>query len=450
MTIMVSFCILRNLKDSLIQSHVGTETMPYMKTFIMLPTSFLVTLIVIKLFNLFNRKQVFHLMAIIFMLFLLCFSIFIYPNLESFLLPKSYIAHLTEKYHSIHHFIKLMEYWPITIFYAVSELWMLLLGNTLFWQLINDMTTTTSAEKLYPIYALFGHSGALLGTFIIKGVNIVHSQFETHSPSIYVLTLIIFVIFFGIAMIKLFDKIDNQTTDSHIQHTQKEELSFVQSIKYILKSKYLLFIFLIILSFVIQTNLFDLLRKKHVEIYYLSDTLAISDYHAMFFGAVAIVTIVLTLIFRVMINKFGWFTTSIIPPMVLLVIFTPYCLKVFGIDIINYNVVHPTLAILLILSIQQLLNRAVRYGAIQPTKEMLYVPLERNLRSKGKAAVEILAPTIAKSIGGAFIIIMLTFSDISSIENLQEECVIICGLCLCLWIYSICKINKMYLEKVQQ
>ena len=253
MTIMFSFCILRNLKDSLIQSHVGTETIPYLKTFIMLPTSFLVTLIVIKLFNLFNRKQIFHLMAIIFMLFLLCFSIFIYPNLESFLLPKSYIAHLTEKYHSIYHFIKLMEYWPITIFYAVSELWMLLLGNTLFWQLINDITTTTNAKKLYSIYAIFGHSGALLGTFIIKGVKIVYSQFETDSPSIYVLTLIIFVILFGIVMMKLFNKIDNQTTDTNVQHTQKEELSFIQSIKYIVKSKYLFFIFLIILSFV-NTN----------------------------------------------------------------------------------------------------------------------------------------------------------------------------------------------------
>ena len=445
--IMVSFCILRNLKDSLIQSHLGTESIPYMKTFVMLPVSFLVTIIVIKLFNIFNRRQIFNLIAYLFISFLLIFSLWIYPNIEEFCISETYMDSMAKKYQNLHYFLRLIKYWPITLFYIVCELWSILLGNTLFWQLIHDITTVKNSKKVYSTYAIFGHVGALLGAAIIKVVKATYSSFD-NKASTYVLILIMTVVLFGITMIMLFNKIDDMAKRHLSYNNQKEELSLYQSIKYIIKSKYLFFIFLIILSFGVQNNLFDLLMKKQVEMFYLSDTVEISDYHAMFYGAVAITTIVITIFFRFIINKFGWFTSAIAPPMILLFIFTPYCLKVFGIDIINYDIMYPALAILLILSIQQLLNRAIKYGVMEPTKEMLYLPLERGLRSKGKAAVEILAPNIAKSIGGAFIIIMLTFSEMSNIESLQEECVVICGICLIIWIYSICRINTMYQEKL--
>ena len=56
--------------------------------------------------------------------------------------------------------------------------------------------------------------------------------------------------------------------------------------------------------------------------------------------------------------------------------------------------------------IQNFLSKGVKYSFFDPTKVMCYIPLDDELKSKGRAAVDIVGARVGKG-GGSFIQYML-------------------------------------------
>jgi AAA family ATP:ADP antiporter len=96
--------------------------------------------------------------------------------------------------------------------------------------------------------------------------------------------------------------------------------------------------------------------------------------------------------------------------------------------------------------IQNVLSKSSKYGLFDSTKEMTYIPIDEELKSKGKAAVDVIGARAAKS-GGAFIQSLLfmlfpaaTYTTISPI--LMVILIIIC----IIWIVDVNLLNKAYLK----
>jgi len=129
-----------------------------------------------------------------------------------------------------------------------------------------------------------------------------------------------------------------------------------------------------------------------------------------FSSATGVITLGMMLFGRFVFRKWGWGTAAMITPSVLLatgVAFFALCL--------TGNTFAPMLAAVgttpLMLAVfvgaaQNIISKAAKYSLFDPCKEMAYIPLDKEQKTKGKAAVDVIGGPLGKS-GGSLIQQML-------------------------------------------
>ena len=96
---------------------------------------------------------------------------------------------------------------------------------------------------------------------------------------------------------------------------------------------------------------------------------------------------------------------------------------------------------------QNVLAKSVKYSLFDSTKEMSYIPLDDELKSKGKAAVDVIGGRAGKSGGAAINFVLLNLIFIGS--KLAELAPVIAGIfvvILLLWFYAVRGLNVEFLK----
>jgi AAA family ATP:ADP antiporter len=93
-------------------------------------------------------------------------------------------------------------------------------------------------------------------------------------------------------------------------------------------------------------------------------------------------------------------------------------------------------------SIQNILAKSTKYALFDPTKEMAYIPLDNELKSKGKAAVDVIGGRLGKA-GGAGIqqAIILIYGSLATATPLIAGLMLIVSF---IWIYAVIDLNKLF------
>jgi AAA family ATP:ADP antiporter len=405
--------ILRAAKDTLIVTAAGAEAIPFIKVWVMLPMAILFTLIFTKLSSRWGREKVFNIMISIFLGFFLLFTFVLYPArdlLQPHQLPLSLENFLPR---GLWGFIAIFKHWVFTLFYVMSELWSAIVFSVLFWGFANDVTEVSEAKRFYALFGLGANiSGILSGQATIW---LSTRLFNPHLPygnnaweqSLFYLMLTVIV--GGVLILAVFRYLNTKVTlkEGFVPPKEHSKMSLKQHFSYLAKSKYLIYIALIVISYNIAINLVEVLWKNQVKQLYPNPT----DYNAYmgevmtFMGIIA--TIVSLFVASNLLRKFSWTFNALIPPIVILItgagFFSFFFLGELSISWLSaFSGITPLALCVLFGSLQNCVSRAAKYTLFDATKEIAFIPLTPESRLKGKAAIDGVGSRIGKS-GGSLI-----------------------------------------------
>jgi AAA family ATP:ADP antiporter len=197
-------------------------------------------------------------------------------------------------------------------------------------------------------------------------------------------------------------------------------LSMRDSFKYLLSSRYMICIAIIVVAYNIVINLVEVVWKHEMRELYPSP----SDYNLYMSYVTTIIGVIATLAALFVsgnsLRKWGWTFTAMLTPIILLVtsigFFTFFFMKGDMASIVIQLFGATPLAIVVFFgSAQNIMSRAAKYTVFDATKEMAFVPLSTENQLKGKPAIDGVCSRLGKS-GGSVIHqgLLLTFATITA------------------------------------
>ncbi|MEI8320399.1 MAG: Npt1/Npt2 family nucleotide transporter [Alphaproteobacteria bacterium] len=453
-----NFWILHISKDTLVitAKHSGAEVISFLK----LPV-FLFSILFIMGFtwasNLFKQRAIFYGIITFFIVFFLVFKFVLYPYQDSLnMFTSEELFSLKARYPSLRWLFPVLCYWGYSLFYIISELWGAVVLSLLFWQFSNQITTVEQSRRFYMLFGMFNGLGTiLLGVFVYyyqpgAGLAGAYAMKLDHLILIFsFVSLLIMGIYFWVNKYAVKDKMhyhpDKGTPDA--QHEIK--LSFVESFRYILTSKYVGYIAIISIAYNISINFVEVTWKSQIEKMY-PDPSQMESYFSLITIYIGILTCAIGFFGAGFIRRFSWKTSALVTPVAMLVagsLFYWVTLKGESLYWLTQLIcMSPVAFSVWIGQIHNLTSRSCKYSFFAATREMAFIPLDAELKVKGKAAVDVLSGRVGKFGASLIQSVLLSLSALSTQTTIAPFLMVASLLVIVVWMWSINRLNKEFLN----
>jgi ADP/ATP carrier protein family len=465
--ILFNFSALRAIKDSLVVPSIGAEVISFLKLWFVLPAAVLFTVVYIKLSNVFHIEHIFYIVVSFLLLIFILFAYVIYPNQEIYHPSKEFINHFLSEYPHAQWFTKLLGKWSYATMYVFSELWSVVVINLMFWQFANHIVSAEQAKRFYPMFGLIGNTGLIAaGNFMVFTTGLFGSELlASNSLDLYssngeasAVKLIVSVISIsGIISMLLFRYInrvvlhDDQVTviSTHDVYNTKTKLSFSDSVRLILSSKYIGYIVVMIICYGLVINLLEGPWKAKVR-ELCPSTMEYITFMGKFNIWMGIFAVTFMLIGSNFLRYFDWKTSALVTPSIigltgtaffLFVVFPEYFANTL--DVIAFN---PLYAAVVAGATQNILSKATKYSLFDSTKEMAYIPLSRELRTKGKAAAEVIGAKLGKSLGAFIQSSIFILAPSATFDSMAPILMAVFLVVIVIWLIDVLKLDKEYIR----
>lgn len=445
--ILLNFSTLRSVKDGFVLAHIGSEAISFLKMYIVLPSSIIAVIVYMKLCNIMSSRNVFYTITSFFVGYITIFTFVLYPNPELVHPDPEFIEGLATQFPNFKWFFRILGKWSYATFYTIAELWGGMMINLLFWQFANQITPTEQAKRFYPMFPFLGNfgliaTGGFIGYFLGEGA----SEVDLKLTPILIVTIIS-----GCMILLSYRWINNHvlTDPRHYdpdnagtpnKKKSKVKLSIMESIKFIMSSKYIGLITIMVLSYGMSINLVEGVWKDRIKKLYVTQD-EITKFMGNFQMMQGALTIVITIIGSNILRRCSWAFSASLTPLMILVTGLGFFGFIFFNDPINallstFMAVQPLYLAVMFGTIQNLLSKATKYTLFDSTKEMAYIPLDQELKTKGKAAVDVIGGRMAKS-GGAVVqsTVFILFPNIGFNEAFPFFAAIFFGIVIA-WLYA--------------
>ncbi|MGI4776247.1 MAG: Npt1/Npt2 family nucleotide transporter [Janthinobacterium lividum] len=457
------FCILFNqnvlriLKDSILITEISAEVASFAKVYCVTPAAALFVIFYAKIVNHLTFEKIYYYLVGFFVSFFAIFAFVIYPNIEIFHINSSLLDEMMTAHPHLKWYIALIGNWSYIVFYTLAELWPNIFYVLLFWQFANEITTTEEAKRYYTLFSLFGNSSLIFVGFLIMNLSSEETflrHFIKISDSKIILvqasTILILVLsFLSCFLIRFVSK--NIMTNAHYyakaERSTKEKMGILQSFKYIARSKYLWLMLICSAAFGLSMNLVEAVWKAKIkELYPTVNTYA--EFNSLYILWTGVAIMVMTIIGNNIMRSHSWFVAAVISPIIIMItgiIF--FVLVVFDSQVLSLFdgavLMTPLALAVSVGAIQNILAKGTKYSIWDTSREMLYIPLDSELKTRGKAAVDVISSKVGKSSSGLLQSLIFTISPAATFTSISPILMVIFAVVCMLWIYAV---RKIYFE----
>lgn len=413
-----NYSLLKAVKDALVITApgAGAVTIPFIKIWAIFPMALLVTFLFTHLFNKFSLEKLFYIMVGSFLLFFVIFATILYP-LRNIIHPHTMADRLQEILpQGFRGLISIFRNWSYTLFYVMAELWGTAIMAVLFWSLANEIMTVKAAKRFYGILGIGANISTICSGQIALALsqNFINLSFlfgaDRWGQCLGLVTLV--VVFTGLLAIMLFRwyslKIINRDISlKHIQH-HSLKMGMRKNFSYLLKSKYLFCIAIIVIAFNIAINMIEITWKDQIYRLY-PDPNDFNAYMGKVLTSIGLLSTFIGFFFcGNIIRKLGWTFSALITPIATAV--TGFLFFIFLLSqkhpilaswtaIVGFS---PLLVGVFLGAVQNVLSRACKFTLFDVTKEISFIPLSSESKWKGKAAIDGIGSRLGKT-GGSII-----------------------------------------------
>ncbi|KAL9179304.1 hypothetical protein ACHAXT_008594 [Thalassiosira profunda] len=423
--ILFNYTILRDTKDVLMVTakKSGAEVIPFIKTYVNLPAAIGFTALYSKLCDRLEQKDVFYACTVPFLVFFLAFAYVIFPNV-GVLHPHAFVDKialaLPEGFGAP---LAIVRNWSFAVFYVMAEMWGSVVASLLFWSFANEVTTVDEAKKYYPLFGLGANVALIFSGQYVRFVSKMRSNLPPGVDpwGMSLKYLMGAVVASGGCLVSIFSYMqrkvmtDPECVDQEKQEAKKKKkkvkMGLKDSAKFLMSSPYIRNLATLVISYGMCINLVEVSWKSKLKAAY-PDPNAYSSFMGNFSSATGTVTLIMMLLGRKIFKNYGWRNAAMVTPsMIGITGLAFYALTVFApfFEPIAASLgTTPLMLAVIVGAAQNILSKSSKYSLFDPCKEMAYIPLDQDSKTKGKAAVDVVGNPLGKS-GGALIQQILIF-----------------------------------------
>lgn len=419
--ILFNYTLLRDTKDALVVNAAGAGVIPFLKFYCVTPAAVVFVILYAKLCNVFDKEKIFYVIVTPFLMFFAGFAFIIQPNFDLLHPSPELINNLNNDYPSLSGFINIYAYWSYSLFYVLAEIWGSAMVALMFWQFANEIVRISESRRFYGLFVVIGNVSLILSGQVVRFCSTgIKAYFPDDPWKWSVIFLMATVLIMGCLTMYVYRwtfmnvLVDPRYYDGPKKAKKKKSKpGLVASMRMIVKSKELGLIATLIMAYGVTINLVEVQWKEQLKFYYSGDK---GGYNA-FMGNYSTWSGIITILFSLFIGSnilrlLSWFKAAVITPIVILVGGTIFFIFILANDInlikdATYNLLSslgttPVAAATFLGAGIIITSKVVKYALFDPTKEMAYIPLDDELKTKGKAAVDVIGGRAGKA-GGAFV-----------------------------------------------
>lgn len=445
---------LRGVKDAVLVPSLGAELISFVKFYGVLPATLVFFVCYTKLANILSRDKLYYTITLFFGSFFLLYA-FVLSPLQSHIEPD--LSSLINAYPKLQYQFLMIQHWPTSLLYIMCEICGTVTLSLMFWQFTNELYTLKEARKTYALFGIIGQGGIILAGLIQTGIS-EHFLRNIDESLVWGLTLkwmMCSVALAGFGLIALYRWMYKHVffhpilcTRKHTGTREKISLSVKESIRYVCASRYIWLIMLIVFCYGVGVNLIESLWKYELKQVYITKN-SYSSFMGKFNMYFGITSIAVMVFGTYILRKFKWLVAALHTPLGAGITGALFFLSIIFQDafkpfFLNFNSNIAMMAVMLG-SAQVILFKSLNYTFVDATKEMAFMPLNRELRTKGKAAVDVIGNRGGKAFGAISQQLMFQFID-PSIGNLVYQLFIFFVIVITVWIISVLALNKQFIK----
>lgn len=421
------YTLIRDLKDVMLVTACGAESIPFMKTWVNFPISISFMIFFTKLCHS-NIKQQNIYRIIYFIVFgtYMILGYVLYPNRT--LLSPSLDVNSSYIHKSL---ILIINNWISALFYALSTIWGSTIVTLLFWLTANNYVKKDNATVVYPLFGVLSNFSLIICGTITKYIS--HLYRLDWNMTVKSMMMVIFV--FGMLNALLYEILVRNyemINMNEYKPKNKNDISFIEGLKNMFNTPFVFYMVILLACYGSAGILIDTVWKYNIREYYQNP----SDY-SKFMGSLSsskgIVSIVTMVVSSFTLKRIPYKITVMITP----ILFSCMGLLFF---VLNLNNPNPYI-IVLFGSLIQIMVKSVKYAFFDPNKEIAYMSMSDEIKTKGKATIDLLSNSLGKSGMSLFLQFLIVF--VGSVVDIVPNLLVAFVLISTVWIRSAKKIGDI-------